>query len=203
MSYHAHAFIDGGHVEQVVTSGKQWMPSPADYARTALEASCSRIGVEHVILRRTTYYDACPEDAAGVSDARRDFWNTIEEQPDTSLGFGYLRGRRAGEPRQKAVDTLIAVDMLVGAFTQLFDVALLITADADFIPVIEEVRRRGVLVVLHGDPQTTSPILRRAADRFTPFVPGHYGPFLPLRGSGQWGNGWLPSDLRGSAPLVK
>ena len=68
--------------------------------------------------------------------------------------------------RQKGVDTLIAVDMLVGAFSGLFDVAVLVAGDADFIPVVEEVRRRGAMVAVAGVSTSVSGDLRRVADRY-------------------------------------
>jgi uncharacterized LabA/DUF88 family protein len=87
---------------------------------------------------------------------------------DTELGFASVRGgTRKRPPRQKGVDTLIAVDMLVGAFTQLFSVAILVAGEADFVPVVNEVKRRGVMIVVAAaNDGSLSDDLRRAADRF-------------------------------------
>ena len=68
--------------------------------------------------------------------------------------------------RQKGVDTLMAVDMLVGAFSGLFDIAVLVAGDADFVPVVEEVKRRGVMVAVAGVRSSLADDLLRAADRF-------------------------------------
>jgi uncharacterized LabA/DUF88 family protein len=54
--------------------------------------------------------------------------------------------------------------MLEGAFTRLFKVAILITADSDFVPVVEAVRRRGVMVVVAASEPLAGE-LRRVADR--------------------------------------
>lgn len=119
------------------------------------------------MLARVIYYDGRPDEEAELSSDLRDYWDAIELLSDTELGFGSTRrGTRRRPPRQKGVDTLIAVDMLVGAFTQLFPVAILIAGDADFVPVVNEVRRRGVMVVVAADEQSVSDDLRRAADRF-------------------------------------
>jgi uncharacterized LabA/DUF88 family protein len=56
--------------------------------------------------------------------------------------------------------------MLVHAFRNAYDAALLFSGDADLIPVIEEVRRLGKLVIVGAFPDSTSPALRVAADAF-------------------------------------
>ena len=91
-----------------------------------------------------------------------EYWRAIKLLPDTQIGFGALRGRPR---RQKRVDGLIAVDMMVGAFTNLFEVAILIAGDSDFVPVVDEVRRRGIMVVVAGVQESLAAELGRAADR--------------------------------------
>ena len=120
---------------------------------------------------RVTYYDARPDDEQEAPDDRRAYWRAVERRPHTHLGFGALRGkerRQRGDPRQKEVDTLITVHMLAGAFRNVFDTAVLVTADDDFIPVIHEVQRQGKTVVVAGGPNS-SERLRAAADIFVDF----------------------------------
>ena len=66
----------------------------------------------------------------------------------------------------------MAVDMLVGAFTNIFSVAILVAGDADFVPVVNEIRRRGVIVVVASNEREVARDLRRAADRFVAIGPG-------------------------------
>ena len=116
-------------------------------------------------LGRITFYDALPDDAKGKNPEREQYWRAIELLEDVHLGFGALRGL-SKQPRQKGVDTLIAVDMVVGAFSSLFDIAILVSGDADFVPVVEEVKRRRVMVAVAASPKSLSESLRRVADRF-------------------------------------
>ncbi|MFA5000025.1 MAG: NYN domain-containing protein [Patescibacteria group bacterium] len=44
---------------------------------------------------------------------------------------------------EKGVDVKIAVDLLVGAYDDLYDVAILISSDTDLIPAIKKVRHLG------------------------------------------------------------
>ena len=68
---------------------------------------------------------------------RKKYWNSIENLDNTPLGFGMLRGE-GNRIRQKAVDSLIAVHILVGAFTRTYSIAVLIAGDADFVPIVRE-----------------------------------------------------------------
>ncbi len=54
----------------------------------------------------------------------------------------------------------------MGAFSELFDIAVLVSGDADFTPVVEEVRRRGAMVAVAGVSTSVSGDLRRVADRY-------------------------------------
>ncbi len=170
--FHVHAFIDGAFLLERGSELGVSYPDPYLVAYQAVASDTVQrwaqplhSPVPEVALARVTYYDAAPDDVAAASPERRSYWQAIERIPDTALGFGYLRGRKGRQPRQKGVDTLIAVDMLVGAFSGLFPIAVLIAGDADFIPVLDEVRRRGVQVVLVTSRTHSSEDLWDAADR--------------------------------------
>jgi uncharacterized LabA/DUF88 family protein len=133
------------------------------------------VSLDRVTLGRVTYYDAWPDEEPQTE--LLEYWRQVEELPDTAVGFGALRGRPR---RQKRVDGLIAVDMMVGAFTGLFQIAILLAADADFVPVVEEVRRRGVMVVVVAVPRALAVELRHAADRVWELDPQVATEFPPL-----------------------
>ena len=170
--FHVHAFIDGGFLLERGAELGVAFPDPFALAYQAVRNQSVQRWAQplhssdfQVALARVTYYDAAPDDFSSASPERRAYWQAIERIPDTALGFGYLRGRKGRQPRQKGVDTLIAVDMLVGAFSGLFPIALLVAGDADFIPVIDEVRRRGVQVFLVTTRSHSSEDLWDAADQ--------------------------------------
>jgi len=177
VAFLAHGFLDGGYLREVAKAASLSPPNPQILVLNILLANeiQSWGGHSHarnISLGRTTYYDGRPDDDAAISDDLRRYWEAIELLPDTQLGFGSIRGgAKTRPPRQKGVDTLIAVDMLVGAFTKLFDVAVLIAGDADFVPVVNEVKRRGVMVVVAAASASVSDDLRRAADRYYPINP--------------------------------
>ncbi len=191
MAYHAQGFVDGGYLREVAKiEGKDYI-DPLKVVEAVLGSEeimswplITRLNsAYHMGLTRVTYYDGRPAADAEADAGLLAYWNAIELLPGTQLGFGSLRGRdrRTGQPRQKGVDTLIAVDMLVGAFTNLFTVAVLVAGDADFVPVIHEVKRRGVMVVVAGyegssPSAVVSEDLKRAADRYYVLKPQQLNP---------------------------
>ncbi|HEX6472445.1 MAG TPA: NYN domain-containing protein [Streptosporangiaceae bacterium] len=59
------------------------------------------------------------------------------------------RERFIGKP-EKGVDAAIVTDLLSLAWQNAFDVAILITSDADFVPAVERVQERGLKVINGG-----------------------------------------------------
>lgn len=54
------------------------------------------------------------------------------------IGFGHML--KTDNYHEKGVDVLIAVDLLVGAYENIYDIAILLSSDTDLIPVIEKAR---------------------------------------------------------------
>lgn len=71
--------------------------------------------------------------------------------------------------RTKGVDITLATDMLSGAYKGIYDTAVLVAGDADYVPLVEEVRRQGrrVVVMFYGPTNGLSTELRLSADSFT------------------------------------
>jgi len=57
------------------------------------------------------------------------------------IGFGHML--KTDRYHEKGVDVLMAVDLLIGAYEDLFDTAILVTSDTDLIPAIDKVREKG------------------------------------------------------------
>jgi Uncharacterized conserved protein len=187
MPFITHGFVDGKYLRKVAELAKLPLANPRDLVKRVvlspqIQSWCADPNtIRNVALARIIYYDARPDEESGISQELKEYWNAIELLDDTELGFGSTRGgTRKRPPRQKGVDTLIAVDMLVGAFTNLFSVAVLVAGDADFVPVVNEVKRRGVMVVVAAAMDgSLSDDLRRAADRFFLIDPKQDGPTFP------------------------
>lgn len=181
----AYGFIDGAYLRKLAEEAGVPLQDPKRVLHLALSGATEHIydpvHPGNLNLGRVTYYDAHSEEDTEVPQSLRDYWDALELLPDTHLGFGWVRGKKRKKPRrQKAVDTLIAVDMLVGAFNELFPVAVLVAGDADYVPVINEVKRLGVLTVVAASPKSIADELKRAADRFWAITPQLDAPYIPL-----------------------
>jgi len=107
---------------------------------------------------RRYYYTS----ALGADDYRND----IEEQLK-KLGIEAPRVfPRNKDGRSKGVDITLATDMLTHAHRKNFDIAILITGDGDYVPLVEAVKREGCRVVLWALERGLSPALKKAADHY-------------------------------------
>ncbi len=82
-----------------------------------------------------------------------------------AVEHGYLL-KSAGVYHEKGVDVKIAVDLLVGAYEDLYDTALLISSDTDLIPAIHKVRQLKKKVQYVGFAHRPSLALKRDASSF-------------------------------------
>lgn len=70
------------------------------------------------------------------------------------------------EFRSKSVDINIAIDALRHSFGRSIDRVFLLSGDGDYLPLVQEVMRQGVQVVVGSLSNGLSPDLRRAPDLF-------------------------------------
>lgn len=75
----------------------------------------------------------------------------------------FKKPRKAG--KTKGVDIQMTTDILTHAYHDNYDVAFLLTGDGDYVPVVEEVIRRGKQVFLAAFSSGLSPNLKRAVDK--------------------------------------
>lgn len=170
----AYCFVDGAYLRAICNQTGKALPDPHRLATTvaysgyvqywgtpkgARQGDSVGLGNIRIGLARVIYYDAEPENPDPLI---KEYWQQIELLDDTELGFGVVRGRRQ---RQKGVDGLIAVDMLEGAFNGVYQIAILVAGDADFVPTVRAVHRRGVMVVVVAQDESLADELKRAADR--------------------------------------
>jgi len=108
---------------------------------------------------RSYYYTALNGDDDAVAAVRESLW---------ALGFEPAVFKKRGE-RSKGVDLTLARDLLSHAFQGHFDVACILAGDADYVPLVEEVKRPGKTVcVCFFETDGLANDLRLAADAFYP-----------------------------------
>lgn len=134
------------------------------------------------------YYDApkhqdqVPEQAA----RQQQFFSILRQIPWMEIRLGRLERRtdKRGFDRliEKGVDVRIAVDMVIGAMRNRYDVAYLLSADGDFSYVVREVIGLGkeVFVATPGQSyhlgQAATNFIKLKAGRLQGFLRRHGGP---------------------------
>lgn len=64
----------------------------------------------------------------------------------------------------KGDDVYLATDLIKGAYEDLYDVAIIVSGDADFIPAINLVKKNGKKVINAFFPKSSSYLLRNCCD---------------------------------------
>ncbi len=92
-----------------------------------------------------TYYYTAPINQKDHPDGykkQQKFFQKLHNTNSLTLILGRLE-KRDGTYVEKGVDVAIAVDMLSMAYANAIDVFYLVSADADFVPVVNEIKRLG------------------------------------------------------------
>lgn len=125
---------------------------------------------------------ATPDDPKGQEMRRgqqRLFAHLMSSNQNFVIQRGYLmKGREDGVFHEKGVDVQLAVDLLVGAYENYFDTAVVVSSDTDLIPAIRKAKQLGKTVEYIGFAHQPSFALERAAtlsrllikDEIEPFV---------------------------------
>jgi len=96
--------------------------------------------------------------------AEREAFNAFKERLKSLRDVEiYLVERSRGE-REKGIDVRLAVDMLVHAAWNNYDVAILVSGDADFEPLVRRVRDLGKKVYITFYPYAIAETLKDASD---------------------------------------
>jgi uncharacterized LabA/DUF88 family protein len=163
-----YGFVDGNYLgSRARESAPELWVDPHAIVRVAVSNSRrwpgSRSGAVAQDVYRVSLYDALAELEEDQIPGLSDYLNQVELLDDCEVRPGAVKmGRRK---QQKGVDVLLAVDMLVGAHNRMYDLAVLVAGDADFVPVVQEVRRNGCMVLIAASRETLSEELRQSADR--------------------------------------
>jgi uncharacterized LabA/DUF88 family protein len=156
-------FIDLANVQKAVRS-KETVGFRLDFYRLVNELAGPRRLIGAYV------FDAVSTTDRSNFEPKRRFLDSLRYQ-----GFRVVvREVNYGEEgQQKEVDVSIATELVTGALRDMYDVAILVSGDRDFVPAVERVRSEGkrVEVAFFGDAalpgarSSFSHYLQRAADR--------------------------------------
>ena len=106
------------------------------------------------------YYDGISE----TDSDKKDILNTLRELPNFHVQTGTIKGV-GKKRRQKQVDILIAVDMLMHTIRNNMNSCTLLAGDEDFTPLINALIQEGMNTTIWAEKRSTSKSLLYAADR--------------------------------------
>ena len=120
------------------------------------------------VIVRKYYYTSTRGDQSIISKAEMALKDAGIEAPRV-----FPRGK---DGKSKRVDVSLSTDMLLHATRRHFDLGVLVTGDADFIPLVEAVQAEGIRVHVLALSNGLSPKLRISADHFICLDPLLLGP---------------------------
>jgi uncharacterized LabA/DUF88 family protein len=128
-------FVDGGYFEKVkACSGV----SRINFS--AIPRALVDLTREQLVVKSSRWYDCPPL----IPNPRLD----IIERNGWQLRKGILKAEGCSHCgrglRQKQVDVLLALDLVLGTIDKEFEAAILVTNDGDFIPSIQQAGKRGL-----------------------------------------------------------
>jgi uncharacterized LabA/DUF88 family protein len=126
----------------------------------------------------TKYFTSRVKNDPMKQKRQNDFLEAIQTIPDVMVYYGKYQlnprscrfcGRKEYIPNEKMTDVNIAVEMLADAFTDAFDIALLVSADSDLVAPVRKVKSLfpNKRIVICFPPQRHSADLEKAAGIFT------------------------------------
>ena len=153
--------LPGHHMENIYYWPIHAWPSSFFVRRSGLYSAPRSAHLPIRAVARTFYFTAVQGDELRV---------TKVEQELQEAGFSTPRvfKKRKGK-KSKQVDIQLSVDMLSNAYMNNYDVAILVTGDKDYIPLVQEVQRLGKPVYLSFIESGLSTALKLTCDAFAPF----------------------------------
>ena len=94
---------------------------------------------------RTYYYNVLqdPTQRAEGHREQQEFLNTLRETPYLEVRLGSTKMAPGGVPVEKGIDVMLVTDLLHFAWNNLYDVAVLVSGDADFAYALQAIKNMG------------------------------------------------------------
>jgi uncharacterized LabA/DUF88 family protein len=136
-------FIDGSNFYHAVREAG--LPVSVDFAKLAVELTGPERRLVHTYYYNTPLIRPRPDDPDFAAKdeqcrAQQRFFNALRFIPNLTFRAGRFQRLPDGDQVEKGVDVALAVDLITLAFKDRYDVAVLVSSDADFKHAIETVK---------------------------------------------------------------
>ena len=118
-------------------------------------------------LIKTCYYNAplFQREDPKAYKKQQVFFESLRRIKRLELLLGRLEKRPNNQKAEKGVDVKLAVDLVTSAFYNKYDIAIIVTNDADFVPAIKAVQEGGKSVYNVSFPKSKSYHLNMVCDK--------------------------------------
>ena len=163
MTQRVMVYIDGSNLYHALRNAEG--RADLDFSKFANKL----VGEDRQLVR--TYYYIAPVDRTKQPkqyQAQQKFFDALQKIDYFELRLGrlvYSKGWPGVPPTEKGVDIRIATDMLTHAVAGIYDVAVLVSGDTDFVDAVQAVKGRGLHVEAALFPAFGSQTLRDAIDK--------------------------------------
>ncbi|MCR4335376.1 MAG: NYN domain-containing protein [archaeon] len=114
------------------------------------------------------YYYSAPlmqKDNPEAYKKQQKFFSSLEKMPKIEVKLGRLEKRPNGPPVEKGVDVRMAVDIVTHAYSNIYDTAIIVSGDSDFVPAIKAAQDFGKKIINISFPKTKSFHLNQVCDK--------------------------------------
>ena len=151
-------FIDGSNLYHVLTQN-------CGRHDLVFEKFSEKLG-EGRQVKRTYYYNIRqdPKYNPAATAEQDKFMATLFDTPYFEVKLGVHR-RQGDTMVEKGVDVMMSVDIVVGAFRDLYDTAIIVSGDGDFYPAMQAAKDLGKHTEVVAFESNLSPEAKRVADK--------------------------------------
>ncbi|NQW16653.1 MAG: NYN domain-containing protein [Chloroflexi bacterium] len=151
-------FIDGSNLYHVLTQN-------CGRHDLVFEKFSEKLGGGRQV-KRTYYYNIRQDPTYNpAATAEQDkFMATLFDTPYFEVKLGVHR-RQGDTMVEKGVDVMMATDIVVGAFRDLYDTAIVVSGDGDFFPAMQAAKDLGKHIEVVAFESNLSPEAKRVADK--------------------------------------
>jgi uncharacterized LabA/DUF88 family protein len=171
--------VDGENLvarfQHMVRSGKHWPVHDVVYAPNVLVWHKRLFSMWEVDYFRINYFQSVSGGEDVLNHARETISNIQDDRTRNPYRYCQLTPsifvKKKREHRTRIVDIHLTIDAMRMAYTDQIEILCIVSGDGDFVPLIEEVKRRGKMVVVAALDSGRNEKLKTSVDRFIDLNP--------------------------------
>jgi len=193
-AHRVSVYIDNSNVFKLIEDINKSLPSPLKWSKSYDPLFLANVLAGPRQLVKTNFYCTPPPEylkSKLTKDGHKIYWiqtsyfEEIKKMKDVELKYGYLTGP-IDDLHEKNLDSQIITDMQKHAYADVYDTAVLVAGDGDYLSVVRAVKETGKRVELvyfggHGSMSLMQEcdLTRRFRKSFVKSLPFSYNETTP------------------------